>query len=465
MYIKAFSHDDDIIFYFDGYDNKYVAKGGTLAWRTNNPGLVHSHSTSRPHSIGACGQTSIFSSPQLGEKALTNWLHCKRYYHSTLIAIAKHYEPNNPDNFLNTLCQLTHLKDIVKLSSFSKKEFQTLIWGLKQLSGFASNGTEEFHILPKITARFYSENAKVETYLVGSDQFLTKAEAIHWVETHRLDAVIVHKSNGSTYLRSRPGHHLNKIHLSQKDYGKDFEFEEIVREVGTKNSNQCIWAFINGVWNSKDGALQSASKISKYAGGELVWSLINDTKVWPIGDIVESLAFKVGIESKIVEMAVKFFKFLIKLFNDDPNHPPIVIIAHSQGAMISELASKHLTQKERQKLRIFTFGGWAFIPPNSCRKDSHNFFSPYDVVAKGGSPNMSLLLLKIEEGKKRGLKVNDVIEAIITEDQDFYLDTLDPDTIKEFRRQRKEHYLQLLENDLATFFWTNETHKFNSFFL
>lgn len=57
---------------------------------------------------------------------------------------------------------------------------------------------------------------------------------------------------------------------------------------------------------------QSASKISEYASGELVWSLINDTKVWPIRDIVESLAFKVRIESKIVEMAVKFFKFLIK---------------------------------------------------------------------------------------------------------------------------------------------------------
>ncbi|GAB4228502.1 MAG: hypothetical protein Tsb0021_05890 [Chlamydiales bacterium] len=42
------------------------------------------------------------------------------------------------------------------------------------------------------------ENAKVETYLVGSDQFLTKAEAVHWVETHRLDAVIVYNSNGST---------------------------------------------------------------------------------------------------------------------------------------------------------------------------------------------------------------------------------------------------------------------------
>ncbi|GAB4228497.1 MAG: hypothetical protein Tsb0021_05880 [Chlamydiales bacterium] len=87
MYIKALSHDDDIIFYFDGYDNKYVTKGGTLAWRTNNPGLVHSHSSSMPHSIGACGQTSIFSSPLQGEKTLNNWLHYKRYYHSNLIAL------------------------------------------------------------------------------------------------------------------------------------------------------------------------------------------------------------------------------------------------------------------------------------------------------------------------------------------------------------------------------------------
>ena len=64
---------------------------------------------------------------------------------------------------------------------------------------------------------------------------------------------------------------MNKIHISQKDYGKDFEFEDIVREVGTKKSDQCIWAFINGVLNSKESAMQSASKISAHVGGELVW--------------------------------------------------------------------------------------------------------------------------------------------------------------------------------------------------
>lgn len=44
MYKFAYKFNDDIIFYFDACGNKYVASGGNLAWRINNPGLVRSHS-------------------------------------------------------------------------------------------------------------------------------------------------------------------------------------------------------------------------------------------------------------------------------------------------------------------------------------------------------------------------------------------------------------------------------------
>jgi len=445
MYLRAFSYDDDIIFYFDRYGNKYVAKGGSLAWRTNNPGLVPLHAMPTLRSIGACGQIAIFSSLQQGERALNHWLHCKKYRRSSLIAVAKHYAPDDPENYLKKLCRLTRLKDTIALSSFSKKQFQRLIWGIKQLAGYSSTGDEQFRLLPKITTRFYSEKAGIETYLVGSDQFLTKNEAIRWVDTHQLDAITVRKNNGTTYLRSRPGHHLHKIHLTQKNYGKDLGFEVIVREIGTKKPNQCIWAFINGIWNSKESALESASQVSASVEGELVWSLINDTKIWPIGDIIESLAFKVGIKSKVIHMAVKFFKFLIKLSLDGSNHPPIVIIVHSQGAMISKLASTYLSPQQRQQLRFFTFGGWAFIPPGMYHQETHNFLSPYDIVAKSGSPDISLFLLQIEEGKRRGLKESDVIEGMITEEEDFYLDTRDPATREAFRKQRRERYLQLMK--------------------
>jgi hypothetical protein len=42
MFKSAFAYDEEVIFYFDLLGNKYVAQGGSLAWRLNNPGLVRS---------------------------------------------------------------------------------------------------------------------------------------------------------------------------------------------------------------------------------------------------------------------------------------------------------------------------------------------------------------------------------------------------------------------------------------
>jgi hypothetical protein len=44
MFKSAIAHSEDVIFYFDRLGNKYVAQGGSLAWRLNNPGLIRSHS-------------------------------------------------------------------------------------------------------------------------------------------------------------------------------------------------------------------------------------------------------------------------------------------------------------------------------------------------------------------------------------------------------------------------------------
>jgi hypothetical protein len=71
MYTKAFPYNNDVIFYFDTYDNKYVAKGRSLAWRTNNPELVHSRSAIKQRPIGSCGRIAIFSSPSHKEKKLS----------------------------------------------------------------------------------------------------------------------------------------------------------------------------------------------------------------------------------------------------------------------------------------------------------------------------------------------------------------------------------------------------------
>jgi hypothetical protein len=284
---KAYRYNDEIIFYFDAFDNKYVAKGGSLAWRLNNPGLLLSHSlhTFGYQSIGAYHQYAIFSHLIIGKEALRAWVISTKY-HSPLIEIAKYYQPGNSKKYLEQLCELTGFAADITPHSLSSKDFEKLIKAIQQLAGFAPENEHQIALLPKITARFYSTKRKVEFYLAGYEDLLTKSQAIKWVENHQLDAVIVHKSNGEIYLRSRPGHHFDQIRFPQKDYGTEKEFKDAVKEVGEIKEGQCIWGFINGICNTSTSARKSATLISNVASDEHVWYLVNDAFIGSSGDAI-----------------------------------------------------------------------------------------------------------------------------------------------------------------------------------
>lgn len=113
--------------------------------------------------------------------------------------------------------------------------------------------------------------------------------------------------------------------------------------------------------------------------------------------------------------------------------------------MIADLALNHLTAQERKQIRVFTFGGWGFIEPGKAHPESHNFLSPYDIIPKAGTPGLSILLIRLQDGAKRGLSAEDVIEEMIQEDIDYYLDTKNISTIEKFRKSRKKHYEKLME--------------------
>ena len=97
MYRFAYKYNEEVIFYFDSAGNKYVATGGNLAWRINNPGLVssHSHFSRANGAIGSCGRYAIFSDPLDGRKALSAWLHSKKYYNSSIKTLADYYKPKH----------------------------------------------------------------------------------------------------------------------------------------------------------------------------------------------------------------------------------------------------------------------------------------------------------------------------------------------------------------------------------
>lgn len=312
MYRFAYKYSDEIIFYFDSVGNKYVASGGNLAWRINNPGLVssHSHFSRANGAIGSCGRYAIFSDPLDGRKALSAWLQSKKYYNSSLKTLAEYYKPNAPDVFLLQLGSATKISPDRKIKSLNKAEFDCLIKELENLCGYASLGNESFSLLPKITAKIENGKDKEDTYLIGDNIVVTKKEAIEWILSHRLDGVIVHERSGATHLRSRPNHCIWNIKAHESILPpSEGKIDSLVRTIGENKPGQCIWGFINGIDNTEEEALKAAGKISEVAGGEQVLSMPNDT-IWAPIDFLLCIILKTSVDTSIVTWTVKFLRYL-----------------------------------------------------------------------------------------------------------------------------------------------------------
>ena len=134
----------------------------------------------------------------------------------------------------------------------------------------------------------------------------------------------------------------------------------------------------------------------------MVLSMPNDTDFFGLKDGAACIVLKLGIDTPIVQWTAKFFRYLLKKSEVNSSHPPVIVFVHSQGAIISEHALELLKPSERNKIRIFTFGGGSFIAPGKCHPDSHNYASAADLVCSLGSPNLRLLAMQIYLGNKEG---------------------------------------------------------------
>lgn len=351
--------EDDTALYMDAFDCKYAAKNGNLAWRINNPGLIKHHCrfAKKNGSIGVWGEFAIFSNPLQGHQALKEWLHSKTMLQSDLYGIGKHYQPSFPEQFAQNLASFSGITLKTKLKDLTQVEFEILLTEIEKLCGFLCIGNEEFLLLPKIASRIECPG-KENLYLIGKDLTLTQHEAINWIDSHRLDGIIVHHSNGAIHLRSRPRYRMQSLKLTWHQHCETAgEIETLARALGEKAPQQCVWGFINGVSNTQEKAIESCTLISNVAGNELIFSLKNDEVLKGINDVIIALILKMGLDTPIVKNAVQFFRFLLATSESQENNPPVIVFAHSQGAAIAEHALSLLSSQEKQKIRIFTFGG------------------------------------------------------------------------------------------------------------
>ncbi len=442
MFVFAYPEDVQHIFYFDTAGNKYLARGGTLAWRINNPGLIQSRNrvAKKNGSIGNCCGYAIFPNPEQGRHALGDWLLLKKYFNSTLKTIGKHYQPENPEAFVSRLVALNDLPTNQKIKDFPKQDFEVLRKAIEKVCLFVAQGSEEFFLLPKIDGKIENKPGNEDLYLVGGDIILTKTETIAWIKSYRLDAAVVHEPNGHIHLRSRPHHsfwHVKIQSLTKSELPQEEPISTIARTVGQNKSMQCIWGFINGMSNNRKRALHSAEIISEVAGGEAVISLPNDTQY--VVDVLAILAQKGSIDTPTIFLAARFFHYLLALQEKNPNKP-IVIFAYSQGAIICERALQLLKLPEREKLRIFSLGGGSFIAPGQSHPESHNYASAADLVCRLGSPNLQILALEKYAAQKKGISNEELLRNLAMRDALLQIDSLNSTLVQKYAEQRRQHY-------------------------
>ncbi len=195
----------------------------------------------------------------------------------------------------------------------------------------------------------------------------------------------------------------------------------------------------NGIFNTKDYALESATQISSLAGGERVLSMQNDTR-W-ILDLGDCIILKASLDIPVINRTVKFLHYLLSLEQEEKS--PIILFAHSQGGIILEHALELLKPSETGRLRIFTFGGGSFIATGKSHPDSHNYASVADFVCLMGSPNLQLLALRRYHAHREGLTDVQMIHEWAFRDAILELDSIDAKVVQKFTEGRIKHYQSL----------------------
>lgn len=405
-FIKSIQSSKSVQIYFDTFDNKHVRRGGTLAWRCNNPGLVHSHShvAAQHRAIGHCGQYPVFADIATGRKALISWLRLKSYYSKPLLAIAQFYSPDHPKEYLAKLCHLSDLNPSTVPSNLLPKQFDKLVWAIEELAGGHQKlGDESFVQLPKIIGKFSSHHGKVDHYLVADKRILSKTEALNEVKAEKIDAVVVHRSDGTEYLRSRPGYTLPEIFVSKPEQIVAPNFKDLIRESGEHREGQVIWGFINGILNNSENAQNNLTWMVEAVKGERVWGLINETGLTQFGGLPDALSMKIGYNPEIVAIALEYLHFLISQAKKEHHHLPIIVVAHSEGAMIAELAAKQLEPSCRNKIQFWTFGGASFVPAELCHPNTWNFVNQHDLIVRAVSPIDYRIMIIRDQFKDKNL--------------------------------------------------------------
>lgn len=194
--------------YFDEEGNMTIRGGGTRAWRCNNPGNLHAskYSTSKDRRcIGTAGdekdQYAVYPDYKTGREALTVMLKGSVYSILTLKEAMIRYDKNNI-KYIDIIVSKTGFNPEQTIKSLTEVEFEKLCKAIEETESWKV-GQEDFIEKCYFTG-VRMKNKVIQEFCIrqnGNEIWMSKEAAITLAQEGRVHAIIVHRSNGSIYLR------------------------------------------------------------------------------------------------------------------------------------------------------------------------------------------------------------------------------------------------------------------------
>jgi hypothetical protein len=142
--------------------------------------------------------------------------------------------------------------------------------------------------------------------------------------------------------------------------------------------------WVNGIAHTLDHMEEGEKIISKFFAGKPIVYCHNPTAMEHeedfrgyLFDLTQAGQQKLGVSTAEVDSLVKHLKEAVSSVG---KNGCVIHIAHSQGALITQLAAKHLTEEEMNHIEILAFGGATALrkTPQTPFKRCINYYSVND---------------------------------------------------------------------------------------
>jgi hypothetical protein len=210
MFVRAIESKKRSVIYFDDSGRRLIRRGGTWAWRNNNPGnIVKGRKARSLGSIGVGGGFAIFPDYATGRAALRKVLK-DGYPTTTLFRLIRYYAPpkeNDVKRYRKLLLEFTSLSLKRTVEDLTAKELEKLVDGIERIEGWREGEEKELGPAKKIVDVKRDSKRRITGYVVEDLGSLSPAATVRGILEGEIDAIVAARG-GRTYIRTRPDHFL-----------------------------------------------------------------------------------------------------------------------------------------------------------------------------------------------------------------------------------------------------------------